>query len=111
MELDEEQAMLRRQRRFLEEVERDIRRVNRDTIHAVLAPLGRQRFIDLARVVARRRVEYLRLAIELSECGDDAQEAGSVLVRMPTARRNYVEAREAFAALERAIERGYVDVE
>ncbi|MDZ4349905.1 MAG: hypothetical protein U1A22_10270 [Xanthomonadaceae bacterium] len=107
---DQEEASLRRQRHFLDDVEREIRRVNREAIHAVVPPLGRLRFLDLARIVARRRVDYLRLALELSECAPDDARSQALLDQMPTARKNYFESREAFAALERAIERGYIDV-
>ncbi len=107
---DREEAFLRKQRHFLDEVEREIRHLNREIIHAVVAPLERGCFLDLARIVAHRRLDYLRLAIALSRCGPSEEQAEAVLERLPAARKHYFESREAFAALERAIERGYIDV-
>lgn len=109
-DFDQEEAHLRRQRHFLDEIEREIRHLNRETIHAVVPPLDRKQFLELARVVARRRAEYLRLAIELARCDPADPSSQALLEAIPAARKHFFESRDAFAALERAVECGYIDV-
>ena len=108
-DLDDEQ-LLRQQRFFLAELERDIRRINREIIHERIPKLSRQCFVELGRGVAERRAEYLRQAIELGRSAPGSAEQAAALAAMPGLRHNYHESREAFAALERAIERGYIDI-
>lgn len=110
MEIDD-QALLRRQRHFLMEVERDIRAANREVIHERIPRLSRRCFIDLGRIVARTRAEYLAMAIRLRACVPGSDDEAAALAAMPGLREAFFEAREAFAALERAIERGYIDIE
>jgi len=105
-----EEELLRVQRRFLAETERDIRAANLEIIHAEIPALNRQCFFDLGRHVARKRAAYLRKAIELSRLPAESTEHAAALKDITGLRVAYEESRDAFAALERAIERGYIDV-
>lgn len=103
---DEDSAQLRKQQRFLNEVEVAIRDANRHIIHERVPDLDRQRFVTFATFVARLRADYLAEALALQDAPEHAQAVESLRRR----RRAYAEARDAFAALERAVERGYVDI-
>jgi hypothetical protein len=103
---DEDSAQLRKQQRFLHEVEVAIRDANRRIIHERVPDLDRQRFVTFATFVARLRADYLAEALALSQAADQAQAMEALRQR----RRAFDEARDAFAALERAVERGYVDI-
>lgn len=103
---DDDSARLRRQQRFLSEVEMAIRDANRRIIHERIPDLDRQRFVTFATFVARLRADYLAEALATESAPDQAQAVESLRLR----RRAFAEARDAFAALERAVERGYVDI-
>lgn len=106
---DEDSAQLRKQQRFMSEIEVAIRDANRKIIHERIPDLDRQRFVTFATFVAQLRAEYLALALSLqANAGEPAGQSAIDALRMR--RRAYLEGREAFAALERAVERGYVDI-
>lgn len=107
---DADEQLLRRQRHFLAQVERDIRAANREVIHAHIPQLSEARFIELARCVAEHRARYLEAAIALSRLPVDSGEAQALLSSLPRLRAAFDETRDAFSALERAIARGYVDI-
>ncbi|NGX17167.1 hypothetical protein [Wenzhouxiangella sp. XN24] len=107
----DDQRQLRRQRHFLEELARDIWTANRQIINDEIPALSRQNFMDLGRLVACRRAAYLRKSIELSEFEPGSPEAAAAFEALPALRVTYSEAKNAFAALERAIERGYIDID
>ena len=102
-------ALLRRQNQFLHEIEQGIRQANREIIHARIPELDRDRFLEFALLVARLRAGYLEAALGIAsdDEGDTALESFALVRRK---RQAYEEAREAFDALERAIQRGYVDL-
>lgn len=103
-------ALLRRQRLFLEEIERSVRESNRELIHDRIPVLDREGFVHFARVVARLRAAYLEAAFLASEHEDLAQSQPGWVERLRGHREAYEEARLAFEALQRSIERGYVDI-
>lgn len=106
---DDDSAQLRKQQRFLGEVEVGIRDANRKIIHERIPDLDRQRFVTFATFVAELRADYLALALSLqSKAGEPAAQSAIAALRLR--REAYFEGREAFAALERAVERGYVDI-
>lgn len=98
---------LRRQNRFLEEVEMAIRGANREMIGHALPDLDREAFIRLAVAVARLRADYLAgvLAMDWSQPGDTA------FRDLSQRRQMYEEARQGFDALRHAIELGYADLQ
>jgi hypothetical protein len=109
-ENEDDAVLLRRQRQFLHEIEQSIRESNRQIIHGLIPELTKERFVEFALVVARLRASYLEAAVALARGGPDAAEGEGVTAALRQHRVAYDEAREAFDALQRAIERGYVDI-
>lgn len=105
----DDEGLLRRQRHFLLGIDRDIRTINRRILHERLPDLDRSSVVDLAEKVAELRANYLALALELS-CRPLSEIDGADIRRVGEARGLYDEGRAAFSALERAIERGYIDL-
>ena len=99
--------LLRRQRHFLEQVERKIATVNREILHAQIPELDQASFVRLAEQVARLRAAYLQTALGVAKNGESE---AAVVEELRRRREAYDEARLAFEALQRAIERGYVDI-
>lgn len=100
---DEESSRIRKQQKFLQDVEQAIAQANRQAIHARIATLDRASFVAFATRVAELRAGYLEAALAASIGGDFSA--------LPSHRVAFEEAKAAFAALERAIERGYVDID
>jgi hypothetical protein len=100
---DEESSRIRKQQKFLQDVEHAIAEANRQAIHARIATLDRASFVAFAARVAQLRAAYLEAALAASAGGDFGALRGH--------REAFEEAKAAFAALERAIERGYVDID
>ena len=99
-------ALLRRQRAFIDDIERNIRAANREILHARIPELDQESFVRLAHHVARLRASYLESAL----AAEGSSDAASWVNALRDQRQAYEEAREAFDALQRAIERGYVDI-
>ena len=99
-------ALLRRQRTFIDEIERSIRSANREILHERIPELNQQSFVRMAHHVARLRASYLEAALD-SEQDPPPPEW---VARLREQREAFEEARAAFDALQRAIERGYVDI-
>ncbi|MBN9530682.1 MAG: hypothetical protein J0H82_31045 [Alphaproteobacteria bacterium] len=97
--------MLLRQRHILEEIEHGIRLANREVLNQVLPRMGRDHVLALAVAVAKLRGAYLAAAMRL------VRPAAADLAEIRAKREAYDEARQAFEALERAIERGYVELQ
>jgi hypothetical protein len=108
---DDDSALLRKQRHFLQQVEMELRKVNREIIHRRIPELNRESFMRLALKVAELRTSYLQVALKLSRSDGDPALADPLLEELRGRRLAYEEARDAFAALERTIEQGYVDIE
>jgi hypothetical protein len=102
---DEESLQIRKQQKFLQDVEHAIRDANRDIIHAQISHLDRAKFVEFATYVARLRADYLSAGLGLVDRTD-----GSTFEALRLRREAFEEAKAVFAALERAIERGYVDI-
>jgi hypothetical protein len=102
---DEESHQIRNQQKFLQDVEHAIRDINRTVIHAKIPALTRETFVAFAAFVAKLRADYLHAALQTAHGGGAAS-----LDELTQRRLAFEEARAAFAALERAIERGYVDI-
>lgn len=102
-------AYYRAQKRLLDEVEHGVREANRAVIGQRLPEITREGFLRLATVVARLRAEYLACALGLGRetRGEVTREEIDRLARLRTA---YDEARLAFEALERCVQRGYVEI-
>lgn len=103
-------VLLRKQRRFLEQIERSIREVNRRIIHERIPEVDQEGFVRFASQVALLRARYLQAALEAGIAAPEGVETGGWPAVLRQHREAYLEAREAFEALQRAIERGYVDM-
>jgi len=97
------------QRRFLDEVENGIRMVNRELIHENIPDITQDRFLKFAVMVSRLRASYLAAAFELVDSGAQIPD-DDIIADLRSKRERYDESVQAFEALRRAIERGYVDV-
>ncbi len=97
---------LRRQRRFMEEVELAIRAANREIIGAHIPAMTREAFVRLAVAVGKVRAGYLDavLAMDWTEPNETA------LQDLRRKREMYEEARTGFEALRHCIEAGYVEI-
>ena len=110
-EYDDDSALLRKQRHFLQQIEMELRRVNREIIHRQIPELDRESFMQLALKVAELRTAYLQVALQLGRTESGSEGAADLLVALGERRVAFEEARDAFAALERTIEQGYVDIQ
>jgi hypothetical protein len=96
------------QRQFLEQLEMSVAVANREVIHQQIPNLNKQTFQQLAVMVAKFRANYLAAAMKLAESPGSCD--GDCLADLKRKGELYDEGRAAFEALERAIERGYVDI-
>ncbi|MEX2571808.1 MAG: hypothetical protein WD737_10970 [Gemmatimonadota bacterium] len=110
MEATDDRELLLRQRKFLHDIEQGIRQANQEIIHERIPELTRERFVEFALVVARLRASYLQASLEVSRGVPDLSEPAALCSALKPHRVAYEEARDAFEALQRAIERGYVDI-
>lgn len=97
---------LRRQARFLDEVELAIRAANREIISHQIPTLDRDSFVRLAVSVGRLRAAYLQgvMTMDWTAPGDTA------LSDLQHKRALYEEARAGFEALRHCMVQGYVDI-
>ena len=96
------------QKRFLDELEQGIRLANREVIHKLIPELNQESFFTFAVTVAKLRASYLEAALRLARASD--QPPAAMVGELKTKREVFDEARLAFEALQRAIDRGYVDI-
>ncbi len=95
--------------KFVEELDLSVAVANREVIQRHIPNLTRETFQQIAVMVARFRAEYLEAAIRLAN--SDGCRDGACLVELKHKRELYDQGCAAFEALERAIERGYVDLD
>lgn len=107
----DDEYRLRRHRQFVLELEREIGQLNRSIVHEQMPHLNRARCLELAAAVARSRAQYLDLALRMSAAGPETPIDEGDISDLAKARQRFDELREAFTAMERAIECGYVDVD
>ncbi len=98
-------------KRFLMALEQKITLANQEVIHQHLPSLNPERILPFAISVARLRARYLEAAFKFSEKEHGQALSDAEITELRHFREMYEEAREAFAALTHAIERGYVDVD
>jgi hypothetical protein len=109
MDLD---ADLAKNQRFLRETEQAIRLTNNEVIHQRIAPITTERILSFSVAVAKLRAQYIEAAFNFAdtkhtESAEGVAEIDGLTIR----RRRFEEARNAFIALQRAIELGYMAVE
>ncbi len=107
----DDEYRLRRHRQFVLELQREIGPINRGLVHEDLPCLTKERCLELATLVARSRAAYIQLALELGQDFPHSLPGDNQIEQLREARQRFDELREAFSAMERAIECGYVDIE
>jgi len=95
------------QHQFIEQMQIAVAIANREVIHRQIPNLTPKTFQQIAVMVARFRAHYLEAAVRLANAPDPC-DAG-YLADLKHKRELFDEGCAAFEALERAIERGYVD--
>jgi hypothetical protein len=97
-------------RRLHHELEHAIRAINRDVIGGATGAISRDAFTDVARMVARLRGRYLASVLTLgTRCVGGSIDTETAL-ELKRLREAYAEALEGFAALEHALQRGYISL-
>ena len=97
-------------RRLHLELELTIREVNQELISASTGPISRTAFTNVVRMVASLRGRYLQCVLKLGEDSRDGRIDTDAALELKPLREAYTEAVEAFAALEHALQRGYVSL-
>ena len=98
-------------RRLHNELEQVITKINREQIGAVTGAITKENFINVVKMVACLRARYLYTVLQLGgKCHSECipTEDAMVLKQLHEA---YAEAMEGYAALEHALERGYVTLQ
>ena len=97
--------------RLHHELETTIRTVNRELMSVATGPITRRALTNVTRMVAALRGRYLQCALRLSEASRSGPVDPEAVLELRPLREAYTEAIEAFAALEHALQRGYVPLE
>lgn len=95
-------------RRLHHELEMTIRDVNHELISATTGAITRDAFTNVARMVAHLRGRYLVCVLKLGEASLSGDVETDAALELKPLREAYHEAVEGFAALEHALQRGYV---
>jgi len=107
---DDDSALVRKHEQFLQQLEFELRKINRQIIHEHVPELNRASCLRLAKFVAEARSRYLKIALRLSSESIDTEESHQLVRQLKQERQSFEESRRAFIALERAIKQGYVDI-
>jgi hypothetical protein len=97
-------------RRLHHELETTIREVNHELISASTGAITRGAFTNVARMVASLRGRYLQCVLRLGDESVSGNVDTQAALELKPLREAYTEAAEAFAALEHALQRGYVSL-
>lgn len=95
-------------RRLHHELETTIREVNHELISASTGTITRHAFTDVARMVAGLRGRYLQCVLRLGNDALHGHVDTKAALELKSLREAYAEAVEGFAALEHALQRGYI---
>jgi len=98
-------------RRLHYELEHAIKAINCEQIGTVTGAVTKTRFIEVARMVACLRARYLHRVLELGADCPEACIETEVALELKRLREAYNEALEGFAALEHALQRGYLQLD
>ena len=97
-------------RRLHHELEHAIKSINRELIGGATGAITRAAFTDVARMVACLRARHLERVLALGQrCASSGIDTEAAL-ELKRLREAYIEAMEGFAALEHALQRGYVSL-
>ena len=95
-------------RRLHHELEMTIREVNHELSSASTGAITRSAFTNVASMVAILRGRYLQCVLRLGEESLSGRIETDAALELKSLREAYHEAAEGFAALEHALQRGYV---
>ncbi len=99
-------------RRFLMTAEQSIRLANKEIIHKVIPPVTTERMLSFAVSVAKLRAQYIEAAFNFADNNTgEAQQNSDAIEELSTYRKQFEETRDAYTALQRAVEVGYVSIE
>ena len=105
-------ADLLKNKRFLIEIEHHIRLKNNEAIHKVIPPLSTERMLSLSSAVAKLRAQYIQAAFKFADTENIKGVIGAEDVEeLASCRAQFEEIRDAFIAISRAIELGYISIE
>lgn len=105
-------ADLLKNKRFLIEIEHQIRLINNDTIHEVIPPISSERMLSISSVVAKLRARYIQAVYKFTDSElSDGEQGMEEINELALCRRQFEEIRDAFIAISRAIELGYISIE
>jgi len=103
---------IQKNQRFLREIEQVIRLSNNEVIHQRIPPINTERMISFATVVAKLRAKYIDTAFKFADLKHiEGDESDAGVKELALCREKFEEARNAFIAMQRAIELGYMTVE
>ncbi len=91
-------------RRLFQELEHEIKGINRVEISEITGGVSKESFIHVATTVARLRAKYLAKVIKLQSTDNIS---GNDISALRGLRTMYEEAREGFFAMQHALDRGY----
>jgi len=99
-------------KRLLLELERTIRKVNKEEINSLIPSLTLDKVEPMLAMVARARGQYLQALFDLSrECGDSAAPTDSQMQQLRIHRATFEELLQGVQSFQTAVERGYLEVE
>ncbi|MBL6934172.1 MAG: hypothetical protein ISR48_02055 [Alphaproteobacteria bacterium] len=96
---------------FFDELEQGIQLANREIIHNRIDTLTKEKILGFAVIVGRLRGRYLEAAFNLSASEDGDPPDMSKIEELQGKRLMFEEAKQAFADIRYAIEKGYIDVD
>jgi len=109
MDMDQD---LTKNLRFLRETERSIRISNNEVIGKFVPPITAERMLSFSVAVSKFRADYINAAFKFADATHpEGIEGTAEIEELVLCRRRFEEARDAFIALERTIEMGYINVE
>jgi len=97
-------------KRLLLEIDREIRKVNREVINPELPELELSEMNSVMHMVAIARADYLKLLFEISKSNPKHLPSDDEVARLRTSRLRFEELLAGARALQTAIERDYLDV-
>ena len=97
-------------RRLHHELEQAITSINREQIGVITGAITKASFINTVKMVACLRARYLHTVLKLgANCHSECIPTESAL-ELKRLREAYTEAMDGFAALEHALNRGYISL-
>ncbi len=97
-------------KRLLLEIDREIRRVNREVINPEIPELELSEMNSVMQMVAIARADYLKLLFAISKANPKHMPIDDDVARLRSSRLRFEELLAGARALQTAIERDYLDI-